>query len=249
MATIIKETFTLPSKGLVYGQKINPKVTLRSMTTEDECARLSPNENKYENPCELLDKCIVGDFPISAYDLCLGDYQYLITKLWIVTYGSEYKVAIQCPNCKNVVAATINLSEIEVHELDEENFVLENEFELPVTKHKVKLALQTPRQIDLIAEKARQKRRDTKTSNYFELLYSALALITKVDDKVMNELNLESFVRSLPLKDVYFIINKGDELNGKVGLDTSVVAKCSNCNYQSITNFRLEPELLGPQYN
>ena len=76
-----------------------------------------------------------------------------------------------------------------------------------------------------------------------------MSLISEVDGKQMNEINLESFVRKLPLKDVYFIIQKGDELNGKVGLDNSVIAKCSNCSYDIITNFRLEPKLLGPQYN
>ena len=95
----IKETFTLPSKGLIYGQEINPKVTLRSMTTEDEMIRLSPSDSDYESSCELIDRCIEGEFPIKTYDLCLGDYQFLLTKLWLVTYGSEYKVVIQCPNC------------------------------------------------------------------------------------------------------------------------------------------------------
>jgi len=247
--TTIKETFTLPSKGLVYSQEINPKVTLRSMTTDEEMLRLSPNENEYETACNLIDRCIEGDFPISAYDLCLGDYQFLLTKLWLVTYGSEYKVVIQCPNCGEYTSGSINLSDIEVHELDDENFILENEFELPISKAKVKLSLQTPRMLDKIKEKSKSKRIKTKTSQNFELLYSAMSLISEVDGKQMNEINLESFVRKLPLKDVYFIIQKGDELNGKVGLDNSVIAKCSNCSYDIITNFRLEPKLLGPQYN
>ena len=244
----IKETFTLPSKGLVYGQKINPKVTLRSMTTEDEMLRLSPNDSDYQTSCELIDRCIEGEFPISSYDLCLGDYQFLLTKLWLVTYGSDYKVVIQCPNCGEITNASVNLGEIEVHELDDD-FVLDTEVELPMSKSKVKLSLQTPRMLDAIKEKAKEKRRKTKTSNNFELLFSAMSLISEVDGKKMNELNLEAFIRKLPLKDVYFIIQKGDEINGKVGLDNSVIAKCSNCNYEIITNFRFEPKFLGPQYN
>ena len=246
----IKETFTLPSKGLVYSQKINPKITLRSMTTEDEMIRLSPSDNDYESTCELIDRCIEGDFPISSYDLCLGDYQFLLTKLWLVTYGSEYKVVIQCPNCGEVTNGSINLGEIEVHELDEDKeLILDNEIELPIAKNKIKLSLQTPRKLDIIKEKAKEKRRKTKTNNNFEILFSAMSLISEVDGKQMNELNLESFVRKLSLKDVYYIIQKGDELNGKVGLDNSVIAKCSNCKYEIITNFRFEPKLLGPQYN
>ena len=32
----IAETFTLPSEGKIYSQKVNPQVQLRSMTTEEE---------------------------------------------------------------------------------------------------------------------------------------------------------------------------------------------------------------------
>lgn len=246
MAITVQETFTLPSKGKLYSQDIPEKVLLRSMTTEDEMARLSPSEGEYDVICRTIDDCIVGDFPISSYDMCLGDYQYLLTKLQLVSYGKEYKTVMQCPNCNDVVRATVNLDEIEVFTFDEEN-PPETTFELPVSKKKVTLSFQTPRMLDAIKEKAKKKRRETKTNHNFELMYSAMSLISAVDGKEMNEMNLETFVKKLPVKDVYFIINKGDELNGKVGLDNSVIAKCSNCNYQVVTKFRLEPKFFGPQ--
>ena len=40
----IAESYTLPSKGLVYEKPVNPKVTLRSMTVEEEMKRLAPSE-------------------------------------------------------------------------------------------------------------------------------------------------------------------------------------------------------------
>ena len=247
MAITIQETFTLPSKGLVYNQKIPSKVTLRSVTTEEEMRRLSPNDSDYESTCDLIDSCLVTKLPISAYDLCMGDYQYLLTKLWLVSYGKDYKVVIQCPNCDEVTQATVNLETIEVHELDEDNFNLDMDIELPVTKKKIKLSMQTPRMLDTIKEKAKNLRRKTKTNLNYELMFSAMSLISEVDGKEMNEMNLEALIKKLPVKDIYYIINKGDELNGKVGLDTSVIAKCSNCNYEVVTNFRLEPKLFGPQ--
>ena len=32
----IAESYTLPSKGMVYNRQINPEITLRSMTTEEK---------------------------------------------------------------------------------------------------------------------------------------------------------------------------------------------------------------------
>ena len=54
----IKETFTLPSKGLVYDEKINPNITLRSMTTMEEMKRLSPSDLEYKTISEIIDDCI-----------------------------------------------------------------------------------------------------------------------------------------------------------------------------------------------
>jgi hypothetical protein len=81
----IAEEYTLPSLGKVYTQKINPLVKLRSMTTEEEMKRLSPSERQYKNLCDIIDDCIVEPIGISAYDMCIADYQFLLHKLRIVT--------------------------------------------------------------------------------------------------------------------------------------------------------------------
>ena len=87
----IAEEFTLPSGGQLYDPPISPIVKLRSMTTEDEMKRLSPSERAYKNMCEIIDGCIVDDIGISTYDMCLADYQFLLHRIRVVTYGKEYK--------------------------------------------------------------------------------------------------------------------------------------------------------------
>ena len=247
MATTIQESFTLPSKGLVYSQQINPKITLRSMTGEEEMLRLSPSDSEYEVIAQVIDACIKEELPISSYDMCLGDFQYLLTRLWEVSYGKEYKIVIQCPNCNEITEAVVNLDKIELHELEDGEFNLDSEIELPVSKHKVRLTLQTPRLLDIVKEKAKNQRIKMKNNYNYELMFSAMSLISDVDGKTQNEMSKEAFVKKLPVKDVYYIINKGDELNRKVGLDNSVIAKCSHCNYMIVTNFRLDPKFYGPQ--
>jgi hypothetical protein len=65
--------------GLVYDKPINPVFKIRSMTTEEEMRRLAHTERPYKLLCDIIEECIVGDKPgISVYDMCLGDYQYLL---------------------------------------------------------------------------------------------------------------------------------------------------------------------------
>ena len=40
-----------------------------------------------------------------------------------------------------------------------------------------------------------------------------------------------------------------DELNGKVGLDTVVAAKCPKCGYETVTTFRFGPEFWNPSFD
>ena len=88
----IGNQYTLPSLGKVYDKQINPQITLRSMTIEDEMKRLNHADRPYKVMCEIIDDCLIEKLGISSYDMCLGDYQFLLHKLRVVTYGKEYKL-------------------------------------------------------------------------------------------------------------------------------------------------------------
>ena len=81
----IAETYTLPSRGKIYGTVVSDQVKLRSMTIEEEMKRLSHTDTPYKTLCEVIDDCIVEPIGISSYEMCLGDYQYLLHRLRVVT--------------------------------------------------------------------------------------------------------------------------------------------------------------------
>ncbi len=87
---VIAETFTLPSKGKVYVEDVNPEVILSSMTTKHEMLRLSATEDNQRLMADIIDDCIQSEVGISAYDMCLADYQFLMYKLREVTFGNDY---------------------------------------------------------------------------------------------------------------------------------------------------------------
>jgi hypothetical protein len=242
----INESFTLPSKGLIYDKPINPNITLRSMTTMEEMKRLSPSDTPYKLMADIIEDCITSEkLGMKIYDLCLGDYQYLLHKLRTVTYGTEYKMIITCPHCGQIVDSTADLDTLDVMEYDDTYLDLIN-ITLPVTGKLIELKYQTPRDLDIVSFKKREMQRKTKSNLDYSLLFTTISLIKKVDGQVLNPVALEEFVKKLPMKDISFILAEAEKLNGKVGVDNSITATCGQCGNEVVTSFRITSEFFGP---
>ena len=242
----IWEYFELPSKGMVYAKPIKSRVSLRSMTTIEEMKRCSRTDTPYKVMSDIIEDCMKDKPEIHVYDMCLGDYQFLLHKLRIVTYGPEYKMQVTCDKCGETTESVGDLESLEVHEWDEE-IIDQMNVTLPKSGRLVELKFQTPRDMDMVAYKAREMRKRTKVNTEYEILFTLTTLIRKVDGKEMSALELEEFCKKLPLQDVAFLYGKSGELTRKVGLDTSLSVKCAGCGHELITSFRLTPEFFGPR--
>ena len=124
----IGEGLDLPSKGQIYPNFAPAQVELRSMTARDEMKRLSPSTTQFKNLAEIIEGCMIEKYPVHVYDMALGDYEYLLHRLRIVTYGDEYKIAVKCSNCGEIVETTAHLDELKVVEFDE-NKLTNNDIE------------------------------------------------------------------------------------------------------------------------
>lgn len=243
----IAEEYTLPSKGKIYSGNVNPVIKLRSMTTEEEMKRLAYSDRPYKNLCEIIDDCMVEPCGISSYDMCIADYQFLLHKLRIVTYGSEYTTGSTCPYCQSVNQHTMNLSELPVIEADDEVIKNYTEFTLPKTGHKIQLRVQTPRMVDNVTVENNELKRKSKglsTDNTFIL--TLRSLVEKVDGNVIDPIKKENFLRKLPMMDTNYIMKHAQKLVESFGLDTSVVNKCPMCGLDYTSHFRLTAEFFGP---
>lgn len=245
--TTITETYTLPSKGRIYTPKIDARVTLRSMTTQEEMKRLSPTDAPYKVMASIIEDCIVDNkLGMPVYDLYIGDYTYLLHRLRVVTYGPQYKMAIQCPNCGAVTVPSINLDNIEVKEYTDDfaDLLIVN---LPITDKRIELNIQTPRRIEEANFKVKELKKRHKDLMYDPSLPVSLqSFIKTVDGQVLRDDALESFVKQLPMGDTNVLLQAVSALNGKVGLDTEVVATCKECGYDSVSTFRITSEFFGP---
>lgn len=242
----IAESYELPSKGLIYDVPFDGKVKLRAMTTADEMKRLSPSELPYKTMSEIIDDCLITKLPISVYDLCIGDYQFLLHKLRIVTYGPDYKVNIFCPNCGNSETVTINLDELDILEYTEEIESLKK-VSLPVSKKEITLKIQTPRTVDYVTKRTKEIKQKNKELQYDpSLLVTLESLIETIDGEKPSALKLESFVRTLSMRDANILLQSSKRLNAKIGIGSDFATTCTSCGYRLVSPFRYTSEFFGP---
>lgn len=242
----IAENFTLPSLGKIYDVEVNPNIKLRSMTTQDEMKRLSASDRAYQTICEIIDDCLVEKPGISSYDMHLGDFQYLLHKIRVVTYGPDYKLDSTCPYCGSTNSGVVNLDDINVFSYDPDIHKY-FEFELPKTKKHIKLKMQTPRILDEIQERAKEIQR--KYPDYVgdpAFLLSIEMMIDEIDGKKPNPVNITDFVRSLPMMDTNYIVKHCDKVNELIGVDTLLRNTCGACGLDYNSRFRTTGEFFGP---
>lgn len=241
----IAEYFTLPSEGKVYDKQVNPKIKLRSMTTADEMQRLSPSELPYQNMCDVMDNCFVENPGISSYDLCLGDYLFLLQKLRTVTYGASYKISTICPYCgtKNVI--DINLDELPIMKYTDEIEKL-REFDLPISKKHIRLKLQTPRILDNITEKSKEYKRKSNTDFDPTILFTVQEIIETVDGKKPNPITITDWVKNLPMADTNTILAYATRLNSAIGMDLTLNQTCKACTLDFKSQFKINAEFFRP---
>lgn len=244
----IAEEYTLPSEGKVYSENVNPVVKLRSMTTEEEMKRLSPSERAYKNLCEIIDDCLVENPGISAYDMCIADYQFLLHKLRIVTYGSDYHCSSVCPYCKTENETVVDMSELDVVNYNHEDLSKYLEFTLPVTQKRIKIRLQTPRMIDDINLRNRELRKKSRgTAGESSFLFTLASLVESVDGNKIDPVKKEDFVRTLPMMDTNYIMKHAEKLVESFGVQTTMHNTCPVCGLDYDTSFRITKEFFGPR--
>jgi hypothetical protein len=179
--------------------------------------------------------------------MCLADYQFLLHKLRIVTYGSEYKTTSVCPYCGAENQTDINLNDLIVETCDVENLTNLMEFQLPKTGKTVKISLQTPRMVDEITIRNKELMRKSKgTAKDSTLIYTLCSLITTIDGKSLDPVKKEDFVRSLPMMDTNYIIKHAKKLVESFGIVPYVEGTCSLCGLDYTSSFRFTSEFFGP---
>lgn len=239
-------SYTLPSLGRVYDVDVNPNVKIRSMTVAEEMKRLNSSDRPYKNLADIIDDCLVDKPGISSYDMCLGDFQYLLHKLRVVTYGTKYKLSSKCPHC-----GFDNVGEIDLNEMSVSSYTDEVEkyfdIELPVSKNRIRLRMQTPRILDDINVRVKEitsKRKSSSKDSAF--LLNIESVIDTVDGSKLDVFKKSDFVKQLPMADINYILASMNKINELIGIDVTLSATCDFCGLDYDSPFRITPEFFRP---
>jgi hypothetical protein len=152
------EVITLPSKGLIYSES-NPlskgSVEIKYMTAREEDILASQNLIKKGVVLDKLFESVVVSEGVSVGDISVGDKNAILLATRILGYGADYNVEVTDPFTGETQKVTIDLAKIQTKEVDDNILNRENryEFELPISKKKIKFKLLTHKdEIDINAE-------------------------------------------------------------------------------------------------
>lgn len=243
MASQIKETFTLPSKGLLYPKKTE-EVTLRNMTAFEEKIIFGSN-NFLKASKEVLELCAQDMKDLKINDLVVPDYHFLLYKLRIVTYGSKYHVSAECPNCgklnKNIEE---DLDDLVVNYLDDK-FVEPINIDLPLGDS-VGCRLLRLKDLEQIDRKGREIRKQFPDyQGDPEYLLRMEAYITTVNGDEIADLMKKDFVANMSGKDSAAFKNKIDEI--KFGYDLKRIGQCKYCDEDMEYSVPINEEFFRPR--
>ena len=178
------EIISLPSKGLCYPES-NPlskgEVTIKLMTAKEEDILTSTNLIKKGMQLDKLLESIVVEPGVNINDLVIGDKNAILITSRILAFGPEYNVKLTDPFDGEEVETTIDLSKIQIKEIDESKLNRQNEygFTLPQSKVVVKFKLLTHGDEILINKDIEASQKTLKQSNEITTRYRRI--IVEVD--------------------------------------------------------------------
>lgn len=142
------EVISLPSKGLVYPETSplsKGMITVKLMTAKEEDILTSAALIKKGIQLDKLLESIIIEPGVNVNDLVIGDKNAILITSRILAFGPEYQASITDPFDSEEVEVTIDLSKIEIKDVDEAKLNRKNEYDftLPISKTPIKFKLLT----------------------------------------------------------------------------------------------------------
>ena len=142
------EIIDLPSKGKVYPQGhplSKGTIEIKYMTAKEEDILASQNLIRKGVVLDKLFESVVVQEGVQTGDILIGDKNAILLATRILGYGAQYDVEVNDPFTGEAQKVAIDLSKIQIKEVNESLLNSENkyEFDLPTAKKKIKFKLLT----------------------------------------------------------------------------------------------------------
>lgn len=241
------ELVKLPTRGILY-KDIPEEIVIKAISTKEEKMIYGSSNEKALDA--VIRNCIVEPTGVSVDDLISVDKHFLMMKLRILTYGSQYHVKYKCPECNfPAYEYKLDLEEFEVYELPED-FVEPFEIELPVSGDLVGIKLLTGRDLDSVEKKAKRllKKFPDMEGDPSYIIRMATYIVSINGDEKVPDVKKQEFIEGLHGKDSAYFWHKINSI--KVGYDTTIYDTCKNprCNADIEFAMPMTVEFFRPRF-
>jgi len=175
------EIISLPSKGLVYPESSplsKGELTIKLMTAKEEDILTSTNLIKKGIQLDKVLESIVVEPGVNVNDILIGDKNAILITSRILAFGPEYITKIIDPASSEEVDVTIDLTTIQIKEIDESILNRNNEYSfiLPISKTQVKYKLLTHGDEQAINRDIEASQKTLKTGNEITARYRRIII-------------------------------------------------------------------------
>lgn len=245
----ITEIYTLPSKGLLYGEQFGSEVTIRSMTTLEEKMRLG-NQGFWKTMCSILDAVVVAPESYESRAMTLFDFYFLMYKMRAVSYGPTYKVAVTCPHCGRKEIVKVNLDELEVKYLNDD--VVEPFKIGPLPRSQDELGCRFLRVADSINNEKRAKEileRSPEYSGDPTYILNIASKIVTINGVEKTPIEAQMYVEKMTAMDSAYFSQAYNKVAEVSGMNTLCSDTCSACGGKLKFELPMNSEFFRPTYD
>lgn len=248
----VTETYTIPSKGLLYGVegKTFPEdVVIRSMTTFEEKMRLG-NQGFWKTMCSILDAVIVSPEEFKSEYATLFDFYFLMYKMRVVSYGPTYKVQVTCPHCRKQSTIPVDLDSLEVNYLSED---VKEPFKIgPLPRSKDVIECRFMRVSDSINNEKKVKDTLAKSPDYVgdpSYIFNLVSKIVSVNGEQKTPIELQMYVEEMQAMDSSYLNQAYNKFVGDVGMKTICHETCPSCGESIEFDLPFNSEFFRPTFD
>jgi hypothetical protein len=142
------EVISLPSKGLCYPEThplSKGELTIKLMTAKEEDILTSSNLIRKGIHIDKLLESVVVEPGVKIDDILVGDKSAILVASRVLAFGADYPITVTDKYTGEEVEVNVDLSKIEIKELDESKLNRNNEYEfvLPQSNTPIKFKLLT----------------------------------------------------------------------------------------------------------
>lgn len=244
------ETFYLPSRNLLYGDKFDGHFNMRMFTTREERLRLSSRDTFLQTMCAILNNCITTDngYKIDTKWFTEFDFIYTMYMSRIISYGPIYNIEVICPYCYSKFKHKVNLDSLPIEYLEDDFKEPITIGPLPMSKDTITvkiLRIKDRIEMDKEATEIRITNPDYEGDPSYNLRLE-YSIIT-VNDKELSPSEKKTYVEYLPAMDSQYINYKLNKI--KAGVNTDVKVECPHCHEVTDTSLSINSTFFRPEFN